>query len=484
MFSRFIFFLPVLLLMCSCASHKIEFKDVTNDVGLNKVGGQKAAWADLNDDGYPDIVSGGKVWKNVKGKKFVNVTKGSGIKPIHDGSVIADFNGDGCKDIYFIQNGGKLYLGNGDFTFRPGKADVNKAGAVQGMCAADLNNDGYVDLYLANYEIWKNQVGFRDIILRNDNGIMKKQWEACDEKLMRARGATSCDFNNDGRMDIYVSNYRLMPNFLWINDGNWKFRDEATIFRCAGTQRRNHVFKNCLKIPYGSSGHTIGSLWADFNNDTYFDLFVGNFSHPPKYQDRPQVLQNGGPQNSYRFFDRSKLAKIPWQESYGSPAAADIDNDGLVDIFFNTCYPRDNGRLLQNLGGWRFEDITEQTPIKSRRSYQNVFADFDNDGRIDLLNSGRLYRNVGNTYNFLEIKLLGEAPNTSAIGAKVIVQAGDKKYIRQVEAGTGTGNQNDLRLHFGLNDYSGNVKITVFWPNGKKQNTVSEINKFIEVKQL
>ncbi|MDD5699528.1 MAG: VCBS repeat-containing protein, partial [Victivallaceae bacterium] len=258
--------------MCSCVAHQAEFRDITGDVGLEKLGGKKAVWADLNNDSWPDLVSGGRIWKNVAGKMFMDVTGASGIIPLDGTCTVADFNGDGVKDIYFIHKGGRLFLGKGDFKFVPGKAFPNPAGNVQAACAADLNNDGYVDIYLANYEIWKTQTGFRDLILKNDRGSLVKQWEASDEKLMRGRGATSCDFNNDGRMDIYVSNYRLMPNFLWINEGDWKKSDRAREYGCAGTERRNLVFKNCVNIPYGGCGHTIGSFWADFNNDTYFDL--------------------------------------------------------------------------------------------------------------------------------------------------------------------------------------------------------------------
>ena len=461
----------------------IKFTDVTRQVGLGKVGIKKATWADLNNDGWVDLISKGQIWQNIKGKKFINVTPASGISTGYGTCIVADFNGDGNNDIYFINQGGQLYFGKGDFSFIKGKAFNNK-GAVQAACAVDFDNDGYVDIYVANYEIWQQRIGFRDIMLRNDKGVLIKQWEASDKKLMRGRGATSCDFNNDGLMDIYVSNYRLMPNFLWINRGNWQKSDLAREYGCAGGERKNSVFKNSVGIPYGSSGHTIGSLWADFDNDTYFDLFVGNFSHPPSYQDRPKFLKNGGPANRYHFIDKSALAKIPWQESYASPAAADVDNDGLVDLFYSTVYPRDTGRLFHNLGGWVFRDITRQSRIKSSRSYQNAFADFDNDGRIDLITSGRLYRNVSDAVgNWLEVLLQGTGANRSAIGAQVIVECADKRYIRQVEAGTGAGNQNALRLHFGLGNYPDSVKLKVTWPNGQVSNYKAEINTIITLIQ-
>ncbi|MDD5596597.1 MAG: CRTAC1 family protein [Victivallaceae bacterium] len=473
----------ILFVMCSCVARQVEFRDVTQEVGLAKLGNRKAAWADLNNDGWPDLISDGKIWRNFNGGNFIDVTAASGIAPVTGACVVADFNGDGRKDIYFVAKGGTLYLGNGDFKFIKGRAAKNAAPVSRGACAADLDNDGYVDIYVANYEIWKQQLGFADIILRNDKGSLVRQWEAPDEKILRGRGVTACDFNNDGRMDIYVSNYRLMPNFLWVNAGGWKIEDKAREYGCAGTERRDIVFKNCKKIPYGCSGHTIGSLWADFNNDTYFDLFVGNFSHPPLWQDRPMLLRNSGPRGKYRFIDESSKAGLPWQESYCSPAAADVDNDGLVDIFFSTVYPRDTGRLFRNEGAWKFKDLTLESAIRERLSYQNAFADFDNDGRIDLLTGGRLYRNIGAAGNWLEITLQGKAPNTSAVGARVIVECGDEKYVRQVEAGTGEGNQNDLRLHFGIGRHRGPVNVKVIWPDGKITNHVAEANTAAAIKQ-
>ena len=473
----------ILFVMCSCVAQQVKFQDVTQETGLEKVGHYKAVWADLDNDGWPDLISNGKIWKNFKGKSFIDITAKSGIVPPRGACVVADFNGDGHKDIYFVAKGGALYLGSGDFKFTDGKAAKNTSPVSRGACAADFDNDGYVDVYVTNYEIWKKQLGFADIILRNDKGSLVRQWEAPDEKILRGRGVTACDFNNDGWMDIYVSNYRLMPNFLWINEGKWKMDDKAREYGCAGTERRNIMFKNCKKIPYGCSGHTIGSLWADFNNDTYFDLFVGNFSHPPLWQDRPMLLKNSGPRGKYRFIDKSSQAELPWQESYCSPAAADVDNDGLVDIFFSTIYPRDTGRLFHNDGAWKFRDVTPESAIRERRSYQNAFADFDNDGRLDLLTGGRLYRNIGANGNWLELTLQGKAPNTSAIGAKVIVECGDKKYIRQVEAGTGEGNQNALRLHFGLGGNRGQATVKVIWPNRKITNHVVGVNTAATIKQ-
>lgn len=468
-----------------------RFADVTEAVGL-KIGKQQGSWGDVNQDGWSDLVIGGQVWLNRQGESFYQLETETGMSRQGGPAVLADFNGDGRLDAYLIARGGALWLGDGTGRFSLGQADKNPAGAIQAAAAADLDQDGWLDLYIANYEIWKEQRDFPDLILANREGALVQQWSAPPEKQMRGRGVTCCDFNQDGRIDVYVSNYRLMPNFLWVNHGAWDLRDEARELGCAGSERRQVAFKNSLGIVYYSSGHTIGSVWGDFNGDALFDLFVGNFSHPPAYQDRPQLLLNGGPGRQYRFLDCSLAAGIPWQESYGSPAAGDVDNDGWLDLFYTTCYAGDSGRLFRNLGSWAgvggegnavatgplFADVTASSGLVSKQNYQNAFADFDQDGRLDLLTGGRLYRNVTETSgSWLLVSVAADGANRSAVGAVVTAEAEGVRVVRQVEAGTGNANQHDLRLHFGLGRCRGPVELSVRWPDGRRSRQSSAVNR-------
>lgn len=462
----------------------VKFEDVTEQTHL-KSKGRCATWVDLDNDGWTDLIADGRIWQNNNGKSFTDVTETSGIAN-HDLSpcVAADFNGDGKIDLYFVKGQGTLYLNQGNFRLSPGKTAANPYPQYpMAAAAADLDGDGYPDLYVANYENWNDQINFPDIILRNNHGELELKTVMPPELTMPGRGVTCCDFNNDGKMDIYVSNYRLMPNFLLVNHGEWKLANEAREYGCAGSERKNFVIKNKQGLIYGSSGHTIGSAWADFDNDTYFDLFVGNFSHPPEWQDRPQFLKNSGPAGNYHFADKSSVAAIQWQESYASPAAADVDNDGRIDLFFTTVYKGDSSRLFRNLGDWKFRDITGIAGTNSAKTYQAAFADFDNDGRMDLITGGRLYRNISQGGSWLKVKLTGKMPDTMAIGAKVIVGVGGRKIIRQVEAGTGSGNQNEPTLHFGLgNAVDAPLKITIIWTNGIKQEISASANRKIEIK--
>jgi len=149
----------------------------------------------------------------------------------------------------------------------------------------DFNNDTYLDLYIGGYEVYGVSY-LPDVILMNHNGgYFSQAWITPAGQEQPARGITAADFNEDGRLDIYVSNYRLEPNILWLNEGPGTFRNVAGEYGVAGDYDGWSW----------SYGHTIGSAWGDLDNDGYLDLFVGNFSHVDAFQDRPKFYRNLGP---------------------------------------------------------------------------------------------------------------------------------------------------------------------------------------------
>jgi ASPIC and UnbV/FG-GAP-like repeat len=241
-----------------------------------------------------------------------------------------------------------------------------------------------------------------------------------------------------------------VPNLLWKNDSKGKFTDVAHAYGAAGNQK------------LGAYGHTIGSAWGDLDNDGHLDLFVGNFSHPPDYQDRSQFLRNKGPKHKFHFEDMTKVAKLRWQESYASPTLGDYDNDGLLDLYFTTVY----------------------AGITPALTYQAAWADFDNDGQLDLVTGGRLFRNPGTKNHWLKVHLEGAGKvNRAAIGAQVRLCLGDQTLTRQVEGATGQGNQNDLTLHFGLGNHKDSVKLEIRWTDGTRQELETAVDRTITVKR-
>ena len=437
------------------------FTDVTAQVGL--AGGAAASWADYDDDGWVDVCTGQALFHNENGKRFAQAGEYGGIW--------GDCDNDGDLDL--LGTGVRLNNGDGTFGDRIGLAlpmEVSRS-----ACCGDLDGDGLLDLYVGGYEIWGQVTAYPDAIYINQgDGSFMEHWRTPPGQLQQARGITAADFDNDGDIDIYVSNYRLQPNLLWRNDGSLNFTDVAHEYGVAGDGG------------LGAYGHTIGSAWGDLDNDGYIDLFVGNFSHPPAYQDRPMFLRNEGPPE-YHFEDMSSGSGLQWQESFASPALGDFDNDGDLDLYFTTVYGGDHSVLYRNDGNWHFTDVTAEAGIDAVQTYQAAWADYDNDGDLDLLTGGKLYENQVASGHWLKVRLKGPG---SAIGAQVRIQLprgetplARQVLTRQVESATGEGNQNELTLHFGLGDHSGPVLLEISWLGGEHEMVPTPVDRLITVAQ-
>jgi len=159
-----------------------------------------------------------------------------------------------------------------------------------------------------------------------------------------------------------------------------------------------------------------------------------------------------------------------WQETYASPALGDYDNDGDLDLYFTTLSGGDAPQLFRNDGGWNFTNVTALEGLGGiANTWQAAWADFDNDGDLDLVTDGKIFVNndVSNNH-WLKVHLSGNGTtvNSAAIGAQVRIDLGGGTILtRQVEAGTGEGNQNDLTLHFGLGSHNSPVDVEVTWPD-------------------
>ncbi|MEN6545418.1 MAG: CRTAC1 family protein [Armatimonadia bacterium] len=451
------------------------FLDVTAQAGLS--GGGHAAWGDYDGDGWVDVLIGANLYRNEAGKRFVLVNEAAGLTATGDGGVWGDCDNDGDLDLFLWDNAGQLFLNDGDGTFTKGALPTLPTVVSRGACWADLNGDGLLDLYVGGYEVWEKEM-YPDVILFNrGDGRLTEQWRTPARDLLSARGVTAADYDEDGDSDVYVSNYRLQPNLLWRNDGEGGLAEVAVASGVAGNLKESLTYLGGREYPL--CGHTIGSAWGDLDNDGHLDLFVGNFSHPPAYQDRPQFLRNlGGP--DWRFADMSARAGLQWQESFASPALGDFDNDGRLDLYFTTVYKGDHSVPYRNEGDWRFKDVTAEAGIVAELTYQAAWADYDNDGDLDLMTGGKLYQNQTAGNSWLKVRLLGAG---SAIGAQVRVRDGEKVLTRQVEAGTGEGNQNELTLHFGLGARTRPVELEVLWPGGNRTGLSTEINRLVTIRR-
>ena len=437
------------------------FVDVTGTAfPFGNPGGETAAFGDFDNDGDSDMFD----YPGVLMENHQGVFQNTGFS-FHGGSgLFGDFDNDGLLDIYIFAGAPIIYLQRPE---RPGGWEFLGWNSMpdppmtvsRGAAIADYDNDGILDIYVGGYE----QPGYEVDALwfGNGDGTFTKVWEEPPGGagwVYPGRGVTACDFDEDGDMDIYVSNYRLEANYLWVNDGTGNFTERAAPFNVAG-------INDGWTYSYG---HTIGSAWGDLDEDGDFDLFVGNFSHPDYYQDRPMFMQNdvfsgGG------FIDMSATAGLAWQESFASPALADFDNDGDVDLYFTTVYGGDYPVLYMNRGGWSFVDATGPRGLSGiNPTYQAAWSDIDDDGDLDLITGATLYRNDNPVGHWLKVRLVGNGTttNAAAIGAQVRVY-GAGTVARQVESGTGEFNGNDLTLHFGLGSHTDPVSIEVRWPDGQ-----------------
>ena len=422
-------------------------------VGFFGLGG-RASWADFNNDGFVDLFTG-TLWLNEGGKSFTSLGTFSGA------GVWGDFDNDGYVDLFSFR-AKKLFRNEDGQTLRdvtaamiPELPTSETLGAVWG----DFNGDSFVDLYIGGYEIWE-VANHPDAILMNEGGqSFRLAWVQSGD-IDPARGITAADFDQDADLDVYVSNYRLEQNQLWVNEGDGFFENLAPSLGVEGIYDGTSF----------SYGHTIGSAWGDLDDDGLIDLFVGNFSHPDASQDRPRFYRNLGPSSNYEFEDRSADAGLAWQESFASPALGDMDNDGDLDLFFTTVYVGDQSVLLENRGDFVFQDVTDTIGDGVGRgpTYQVSWADYNNDGQLDLMTHGQLYRNHGNESHWLKVRLHGDGfvVNRSAIGAQVRAELPGRTITRHVASGTGQGNSNDLTLHFGFAGFDEMVPLEIFWPDG------------------
>ena len=450
------------------------FTDVTEQVGLPKRRPEPpAAWTDTNRDGWPDLFVGGILWRNVRGERFRRVKKAR----LGGAVVWGDFDNDGYPDAFAY---GRFTLHRNLAGKGFEKLDIVPNPGTHSIAAAfgDFDGDGFLDIYSAGYETpRKPDIKFRyteDVIFRNIGGERFEEiWRTPKgERIRPARGVAPADFDEDGDLDLYISNYRLEPNHLLLNDGTGHFTDVAAERHVAGQGKTNI-----------DRGHTIGSAWADLDSDGHLDLFVGNFSHPQKYQDRPRVYRNQGPNRGWRFKNMSRDNGIKWVESYSCPAFGDFDNDGDLDLYYATIYGGDKSVLYRNNGDWSFTDVTRQAGIDSDKTYAAAWADYDGDGYLDLCTSNRIFHNPGGKNHWLKIRLEGDGKtvNRDAIGAQVRIRLGDKVLTRQVESATGQANQNDPTLHFGLGAHTGPVELEIRWPGGKTENRQTEIDRTIHI---
>jgi len=431
------------------------FTEIGASAGVADPGdGRGVAFGDIDNDGDQDICISIEetpilVYRNDGLGKFDKIGLFSGSNP-GQGIAFADIDNDGDLDLYVARydSHNRLYRNNGDGTFTniAAAARVDTLVNSRGVAFGDVDNDGYLDLYVVN------QNGANILYHNNRDGTFDNIAPKAGLNVSRDnpnfydQGASFADIDNDGDLDLYVAGAGER-DLLFRNNGNLTFKEIG----------------NIANVDIDSEPSQ-GVAFGDIDNDSDLDLCVTN---GPDYPNR--LYQNDGT----GIFTEKVVAEA--DTSFGSGVAfADVDNDGDLD-FFIANEARKQDRLFLNNGKGVFIKVDTTAGIADADDGRGVaFGDIDNDGDLDLyvVNDGvnRLYKNeIKNLNKYLIIKTAGTTSNRDGIGARVRIVTGSLSQIREVNGGSGYLSQNSLPVQFGLGQATKVDSIIIRWPSGTKQ---------------
>ncbi|NQT87202.1 VCBS repeat-containing protein, partial [bacterium] len=324
------------------------FMDVTAPSGIKPMPAPRVAIGDYDGDGRQDLAVRGRIYRNEDGKVFTDVTAKLGIDPRGViTSLWLDYNNDGHLD--FLCGGMprlRLWRNRGDGAFvnatLPAALGFPLAGIPEALAAADYDADGDLDLFVGCFEHPKQTAqGQANRLLRNKGAgrfedvseaaglypteTVKDLRTGVDVKHVPhycSRGASWADYNNDGRLDLYVANYRLHPNRLWTGRGDGAFVDRAEAMGVRGLPGPDRYA--------GAYGHSIACAWGDIDNDGDLDLVVTDISIGRflMFADTTSVYVNQGAGETWRFKDAFDDSGIRFQEMSTGVSLCDYDNDG------------------------------------------------------------------------------------------------------------------------------------------------------------
>jgi len=453
------------------------FKNVTKEVGLTGRG--MSSVIDWNNDFWDDIVNAGNFFENDRKGAFININDKLDIA--RGNSTWGDINNDGLKDIFIANSweNNKIYLNKGNNVFQ----DITQISTVVNNYPTmtpiwlDYNNDGFLDLFIANNRTTINgqEIYYPDQLWKN-NGDLTFTNVRYESKINLGEpsqnydcyGASANDYNNDNLIDIFVANYRLAPDNQYKNNGDGTFQDVAAQTGLQGVSTASPDY----------FGHGMGCQWGDFNNDGYIDLCVGNLAHTDSrglFSNPSLIFKNSGPPN-YTFEEVHKEMGLKFYEGNAGVMWLDLDLDGYLDLWHGL-YDGGVNHLYLNQGppDYFLKEITFLSGTVVNNPWTASYIDYDRDGDLDMLIYGELYRNdLQRKGNWLEIKLQGSPENnvnTDAYGSRIYAYAGNKLFMRQL-SGSAAGSrcsQNSDIIHFGLGNANILDSLIIYYSNGNKK---------------
>jgi len=503
-------------------SHSLGDFELSNIVESTGPGG---LFFDYNNDGYLDLYFVNGRWhpdisdnrgRSLRGKlrnalyrnngdgTFTDVTTEAGVGGREDSygmaASCADYDGDGHLDLYVCNYGRNiLYRNNGDGTFTDVTERAGLASPGWSVAAPwfDYNGDGLLDVFVVHYLEYDKGAfqrtgayyqadnfpgplsypGLPDRLYRNNgDGTFTDVTEETGlwESTGRGMGGVACDIDLDGDIDLYVTN-DAMPNNLWINDGQGRFRDVAPE---SGTA-------------FGEGGQGVSSMGpfiADLDRNGLLDILIPDMRYSA-------ILLQVQPGFFMDVTTQSGLAVLSGQYTGWGGLLNDYDNDGYLDLFVANGNPHhlylEEAILARWDGLGRFIDVARQSGDFFHRKYVArgaAFGDYDNDGDLDILvhvlnGPPRLLRNDGgNRGHWLKVVPIHAKTRQAVLGATVTVTVEGRRIVQPVLGVNGYLTSSDPRPHFGLAQATRAERVDILWPGGKTQ-TLENVaaNQILEV---
>ncbi len=492
--------------------------------------GAGCAFLDYDNDGWMDIylVNSGQcdfyapdpplrnaLYRNNRDGTFTDVTEKAGVAAggYGQGVAVGDYDRDGFPDLYVTQYGRSiLYHNNGDGTFTDvtSKAGVAAPGWASSAVWFDYDNDGLLDLFVGQFVRFSKEenkpCGIHDdgkhhycipqiyqptpswLFRNNGDGTFTDVSKASGiaDHLGKAWGVVASDINNDGWLDLFVTN-DTVANFLFLNSGKGTFTEIGTE---AG-------------VAFSANGRPrsgMGADAADFNEDGWQDLFVANID-----RENFAIYQNNRDNTFDDLAIPTGIAKSTKFMSGWGLKFFDYDNDGNLDLLLANGNPDDligslhsevtyeEPLLLFHKNGKLFEDVSAKSgPVfATNMSYRGLaLGDFNNDGAVDVLisvNNGAplLLRNDAAKQNhWLGVHLIGKKANPDAIGATVSYKAGDLTRRRLKTGGGSYLSSHDPRMVLGLGKRTAIDSLEIKWPQpggGTQRFTDLPLDRYITI---
>ncbi len=454
-----------------------------------------------------------RLFRNTGGMRFEDVTEKAGLQGAgySMAAAVADFDNDGHPDLFVAGvRHNTLYRnrGNGTFEDVTAKSGIGSAEWSAGAAWLDFDNDGLLDLFVVNYVDWKPE--FNQFCGDAGRGIRvychPRLFKATANRLYRNLGngrfadvtaqsgiaahlgkgmaVAVADYDGDGFPDLFVTNDK-MPNFLFHNLGNGRFEEVAF---AAGV----------ALVDTGTEMSAMGAEFRDIDNNGLPDIAVTALAG-----ETFPLFRNQGRGSFADAGLASRLGPLSRLYSGWGIGLFDFDNDGWKDIFtanshvndrveaFEATAYRQHNTVFRNTGDGRFEDVSGFAGpgfLEAARAHRGcAFADFDQDGRIDVVTSSlgdrpELWRNVspqGNTW--LILKLTGTKSNRDGIGA--VIRIGNQ--TNHMTTSVGYASSSYFGVHFGTGKRKEVERIEIRWPSGVRQILRNvKTNQVLKVREL